>query len=330
MKTRFAAIALGAMSVLATYGVAQDDGEQLATTMPDFGATGVHQMPATKNPMSVYGGRLVVMTYMASWSDRCVEEVKHLNKLENKWAGRGLSILAVHEEDIEPIRTWAEEQQAVFGFAAVDALTYEKLAKAGNVPGLPHAVIVAVDGTIKWRGHPREVKKQPIASMLVGVRTPPPRLPEALAKEEVLLAEGKWGDARAALVESKDGLDKISKQWAVGLISWVDDRRGTWLEEAAALREKKLNWDAWQMYDDFPRRFAGLDGSEDAQARAAEIRKDPDAARGLEAGDLVQRARDKIAEGDNKRASLILSRVVRTYKSTPHAARAKELLRSLP
>ncbi len=294
--------------------------------VPDVACTGVVNMPTTERPLQRLEGRLVLLTFMNTWSDHCVKAVVHLNKIEGRLGGRGLSVLAATEgmpEDIEP---WVEEHGVTFAFATFGALENERLRNAFSVPGDPHAVLISPAGAVLWRGHPQALKEPAIKSFMVGVKAPPARLPEALAAQQALLADGKWAAARAALVEASDGLDKVSRQWADGLVMWIDDRRGTWLTDAAALEADGRFWDAWDMYTDFGTRFEGMEGSDGAAAQAAAIRANVDAAKDLAAGDDIAKARGFLAEGKTRQAKLILSRVMKQAKGTVHAERAKALL----
>ena len=51
--------------------------------MVPFQATGVLNMPQTKRPMDVLGGRTVMFTFFATWSERSATAVPHLKSLHH-------------------------------------------------------------------------------------------------------------------------------------------------------------------------------------------------------------------------------------------------------
>ncbi len=298
-------------------------------TVPDVVAAGVVNMPATKHPLGDLEGRLVLLTFFAPWSERCATAVPHLNKTENRWAGRGLTVLSVAEGALDAIEAWTEENAVEFACAALPTPEYEKLSTALSVPGLPHAVLLSPDAKVLWSGHPQALKDAGIRPHMKGIRTPPLHFPVALAAQERLFADGKWSAARQALVDVRESLDKVTKRWADGLIEFVDARRASWLTDAEALAEAGRYWDAWEMFADFASRFEGMDGGEGAAAQATAIRADAAAARDLAAGDDIVKVKGLIEKGRTRPAQLILRRVLKQAKGSVHAKRAQRLLDSL-
>ncbi len=294
--------------------------------VPDFEVQVVVNLPATKNPMRTLRGRLVLLEFFGPWSDKCVEMVPHLNRLEQELGGQGLSVLAVAEGEKAAMEKFVTDNAVAYAVAGLDTLGYEALSNAVSVPGMPHAVLVAPDGTIAWKGHPGYLKAPAIKEHLGKVQSPPVRVPEPLASVKPMLDDGRWAEARTATQAALAGLDKVSKAWAEGLVTWIETRRATWLSEAAAFETSGRFWDAWSMYADFARRFAGMEGVDDATAKATALRSNKDAAADLAAGDDVAKARDFLANNKKRQAELILQRVLKTAKGTVHAERAKELL----
>ena len=315
--------------VLTLAGVTASSAAQDDVRIPEFTATGVLNMPAVERPLGALEGRLVLLTFLNTWSDHCVAAVPHLNKVHDRLSGRGLTILAVTEGMPDQVRPWVEEHGVRFAFATLGALDNEALRNALTVPGDPHAALVSPGGKVLWTGHPQALKEPAIRSHLNGIKAPPPRLPEALTEQQALLGDGRWAAARSSLESAMEGLDAVARDWARGLVEWIDERRGTWLEEAAALVGAGRHWDAWEMYVDFGRRFEGLAGGDDAAAAAAAIRADPQAAKDLAAGDDVAKAREFLAAGKTRQAELMLNRVVRQAKGTVHVERAQALLAGL-
>ena len=321
MRSLMLGIALGLGLVGVTLTAAAEE-----TDAPSFRATAVLKMRETERPLEALRGRLVLVSFFAPWSERCATAVPHLNKTRNRWGGYGLTVLAVSEGTMDQLEPWVTENGVEFAVAALDALEYEKVANGFSVPGLPHSALVSPEGKIVWAGHPQSLKDGGIEAHIKGIKLPPATLPEALADQQAMLDDGRWAEAQASLRELRDGLDKISKRWADGLIAWVDSRRATWLEDAAAFAAEGRFWDAWDMYADFGRRFSAMEGAEAAAAKAEALRADPAAKKDLAAGDDVLKARGLLAAGKTRPAQLILNRVLKQAKGTVHAERAKALL----
>jgi len=329
VQLRAATVVVTAVAVATVLGTAQVAGAEDEPTVPDVVAVGVVNMDATKHPISALDGRLVLLTFFAPWSERCVAALPHLTKTQNKWGGHGLSVLSVAEGSLDEIQPWTEEHGVEFVCAALPTLEYDRLKNALSVPGLPHAALISPDGKIVWSGHPQALKDRGIQPHMKGIRTPPPRLPEALAAQQKLFEAGTWAAARQSLVAARDGLDKISKRWADGLIEFVDARRASWLTQAEGYVSEGRYWDAWDMYTDFGTRFLGMEGVDDASVRAKALRDDAAARKDLAAGDDIVKAKELIEKGRPRPAQLVLRRVLKQAKGTVHAERAQSLLDSM-
>jgi hypothetical protein len=250
-----------------------------------------------------------------------------VQKLHDALGPRGLSPLWVAEEERAPVEAWLSKNAPEMPAALVDTRTRDEMNRDYPVPGYPTAFLLDPDGKVVWTGHPQALKEPAIVPHLENVRVPPV-LPAAFAAEQAQLDAGTWAAARTALLARADapgGLDKRLSVWAKGTAAWIEKRRPKVLDEAAALAAKGWWWDAWDVYDDYTRRFAGMEGVDAARAKTEEIRRDPAAKDDLTMGDDVVKAKEHLAKGKTDAARLILERLSKMTKYR-FAERAKLLL----
>jgi hypothetical protein len=217
-----------------------------------------------------------------------------------------------------------------FGYVLVDTKTDEQMKRDWPAPGFPYGFLIDPEGIVVWHGHPQNLTPEKIQPYLANV-SQAPELPATLAEAQKQLDAGTWSAAAKTLQADLDGgkLDKIDAGWARDTITWIAKRRARAFPDAANMESKGWWWDAWHAYDDFPRRFEGMEGTEEAKAKADVIRKNPEAAEDLKNGDDFWKAKGFFEAGKAAPARLILERLSK-MKNTRIADRAKELLTKLP
>lgn len=75
----------------------------------------------SKKSISDYKGRVVLLNYWATWCSPCIKEMPELNSLQSKYQDRGLTVIALSDEDKERIVEFAEQKP----FSAVAAYSKE-------------------------------------------------------------------------------------------------------------------------------------------------------------------------------------------------------------
>lgn len=93
-----------------------------------------------------YSGKVVVLTYWATWCTYCRSELKVLEKLQTLVSNQQLQVIAV---DIESRDVFRRVLKTLKGFSIM--LAYDpgnKCAKAYDVVGLPFMVIIGRDGKV--------------------------------------------------------------------------------------------------------------------------------------------------------------------------------------
>lgn len=303
----------------------------------EFPATDTFGIPATKNPLKLLKGRVVLLTVFQSWYSSCADAVPDINGVYDKWGPKGLTVLAVGEQERKTVEPWIAEKGVRFPWALIDTPTAEKFKRDWPAPGQPWSFLIDVDGKIVWQENPRNLQNRNVfkpgtMEPLLAATTQAPVLPKALAEHQKLLDDGLWAAAKKALstAAAEAKLEKADAGWAKGTSEWIQSRHDKWMADIEALGKKGWWWDAWEMANDFPRRFEGMEGAEAAAAKAAEIRKVPEAAKDLAQGDDVAKAKGLIGEKKHQNARLILTRISKEAKGTRHAERAQEMLEKLP
>lgn len=110
---------------------------------PDFTLTDIEGKP---HKLSDYRGQNVVVVFWATWCGPCKLEVPHLKALRESYAKDKLAILAISDEPLALVKTFAQEQ----------GLTYTVLTSPGGLPApfgqvqaIPSSFFVDPEGRIK-------------------------------------------------------------------------------------------------------------------------------------------------------------------------------------
>ena len=322
-----------ALAAAAAFALAAGDEPPVGQQVKEFPCVDVLNMRPTTNPLKSLKGRVVLFIHFQTWYPKCVDAIGDLNKLYDKFGPGGLTPICVAEQERKQFEPVATEKGLKLPVALVDTPTAEQFKRDLPAPGFPWSFLVDVNGKIVWQGHPQMIPKGTIEPHL-GATTQPPLLPARFADAQAQLDDGRWAAARKTLLDAAATLDaktdKADVGWAKGVAAWIEMRRGTYFTEADELCKRGWWWDAWDMMNDFPRRFEAMEGVDTAKAKAAEIRANPDAAKDLAAGDDIVKAKAHIANNKPQNARLILQRLVKEQRGNRHADRAKELLEKLP
>jgi thiol-disulfide isomerase/thioredoxin len=116
----------------------------------------------TRN-LNDFRGKVVVVNFMATWCGPCVEEMPSLQKLRERYRGKGLEVIAVNTGEAETkVSNFAQGLKIKFPVL----LDIEEDAKAAwKVYGLPATFIVDTEGKIAYRvlGEIDWVDDEPVA-----------------------------------------------------------------------------------------------------------------------------------------------------------------------
>ena len=136
----------------------------------DFGKTLSGEVPK----LADYAGKVVVLSFWASWCGYCLKELPILENLQR--AGKGkLQVIAVNQQKRDEFRDIERQLRT----ALTIKLTYdpdETGAEAYGVNGIPHLVIIGRDGKIikVQRGYGESALPGIVDAINLAMRTPAP------------------------------------------------------------------------------------------------------------------------------------------------------------
>ncbi len=155
-----------ALNFIGQSALAGDKGLKVGDTFPDLGSFALEgKMPDTTK------GKVVLVDFWASWCGPCKESFPVMEELQQRFASKGLVILAVNvDEDRAAMEDFLKSHPATFNIVR-DAK--KKLVSTANISSMPTSFIVGTDGKIAviHKGfHGKETSKQYVKELeaLVG------------------------------------------------------------------------------------------------------------------------------------------------------------------
>jgi peroxiredoxin len=141
MKTLVAMVFFTAMLVpMTVFAVNAGD------AAPGFSLKDVNGSTVT---LASFKGRVVFLTFWATWCRSCKEELAHLNALQRKYADKGFTVLSICLEQSDAIVANYMKKNPVIFPVLVDK--GDDVADAYRFSGLPASFIIGKDGIIRYR-----------------------------------------------------------------------------------------------------------------------------------------------------------------------------------
>jgi len=237
--------------------------------------------------------------------------VGHLNELDKKYAAKGLSIIAVTNEDKNSTEKFVEATRAEYAYA------YDKGAKMKRyfgVRGIPHSVLIDPTGRVVWRGHPGRLTEKEIEANLSGaLATPLWELGGANSKVKNALSKRKF----AAAIEAAEDDPELAKT----LAAYVDNcLKG--LEDVKQMGDFLT---AAQLSDRLADEFKGLAQGERAEAIKDEIKSSKEAKAVIKAQEKLLELDEEVRELTKQRdAEKLIKKIVKVRDSLPKTFAAKQ------
>jgi hypothetical protein len=250
--------------------------------------------------------------------------VGHLNELNDEYAGKGFTVLAVTNED----RAKVDE------FVANLKPTYPVVIEGGDSlqafggSGFPSSYLIAPDGTIAWSGHPAAVPLDTLEELLSKAEMFPD-LPREFSSVRHAIQRGHFQDAQKALTRKIEGgdLDEEGQGWAKKLQGWLDWNRDSATRRATTAIGKGDFYGAWKTYDDIAHAWKGADIAKDAEAKVKEMLHDKAKREEIDAGKKLARIRRRLGKASPGKAIKLLEPLTRTrYKDTFAGKQAAALI----
>jgi thiol-disulfide isomerase/thioredoxin len=110
---------------------------------------------ATPGGLEDLKGEVVVLVFFGTWCKNCSTELPHIKRVIKRWDDKGVVFLGIINPDDpksrEPVEFYVNRNKIHFTDVALDRK--ESSWRPYHVTGLPAAVVVDRNGTIRWRGH---------------------------------------------------------------------------------------------------------------------------------------------------------------------------------
>lgn len=158
MKSRdlAAVLLLCAVSAIAGFGAyAWLQGQRAQATQvelrPDLEFRDLDGAP---HRLSEWDGKLVLLNFWATWCPPCLKEIPLLVEAQQQHAARGLQIVGVAMDDVDPVRRFAERLRINYPLMVGEAEVAQAMDALGDTLGaFPFSVLIAPDGRILARAH---------------------------------------------------------------------------------------------------------------------------------------------------------------------------------
>jgi thiol-disulfide isomerase/thioredoxin len=99
-----------------------------------------------------WDGQLVLLNFWASWCAPCVEEMPLLDRLQQRHAARGLQVVGIASDGVEPTREFLAAHPVAYTILVDDPERGDLSRVLGNQHGvLPYSLLVGRDGRILAR-----------------------------------------------------------------------------------------------------------------------------------------------------------------------------------
>jgi thiol-disulfide isomerase/thioredoxin len=129
---------------LATEPVA---GEQMTEKMAELKFAYIGEAPAE-------GGKITLIEFWATWCGPCIDSIPSINRLHTDYASRGLTIVAVSDEERTVVERFIKRRKINYAMA----LDVEgKLHQTFQVESIPFAVLLDENQRILWSGNPSDL-----------------------------------------------------------------------------------------------------------------------------------------------------------------------------
>jgi hypothetical protein len=101
----------------------------------------------------------------------CLQTIPHLTEIQEKYAGKGVVVIGVSEEEPEVILPFVKKMGGKMKYRVVADKNQKTIAAymvAFNKRSIPTAFIVDKQGRVAWMGHPQDGMDEAIEQMLAG------------------------------------------------------------------------------------------------------------------------------------------------------------------
>jgi hypothetical protein len=283
---------------------------------------------------------IVLLDFFAPWSPASNDHNEHRARIHADYGPRGLQILGICA-DVSS--TGAIRLAREFGWGwPIHVDSSQRVRKAWGVDSVPRMILIGTSGRVLWIGPPEEVDEAIVRAFESdGPRlVPEPVLAEAmkwLEAAETQVREAPW-DAAATLAKLPPGALKdvgVWRRW-LEVVRDLESWAGKQLESAMESKDPAEMVGAIDRVGSVLALLpADIRGRPELQRKLRFLQDDPIVrellerrARERRAVELLERAKQRLARGDNREAQALLRQLTTRFQGTPAAQEAAILLKS--
>ena len=148
----FAGVAL--LAVLAGTALWLGNEPAVRTGTPDLApaalyAAGFHDASGEPQSLARYQGKVVVLNFWATWCGPCRQEMPGFERLNARWAGRGVQFVGIADDDPAKVTRFALELGIRYPLWVGGAEVEEMARRLGDVERvLPYTVVLGPQGQV--------------------------------------------------------------------------------------------------------------------------------------------------------------------------------------
>jgi hypothetical protein len=231
-------------------------------------------------------------------------------------------VVGVTNEPESLVREYVQKNDVEYTIAIEKSF---KSASAFDIDGYPSAVLIDPKGTVAWSGHPASLKDSDIEKALAGARPPSAGLSGPLKPVQTSLDKEEYGKAYEALRGLLAGTslkEDEHRKAAEDLASTIEAEAKELFETSTKQAEEKDYYSAVVGFERLAGEYKGVYKTDEAAAKAKELRADPAIATEIEAGKIVADGRQLESSKEYTKAYATYKRVTTKFKDTVAAEAA--------
>jgi hypothetical protein len=220
--------------------------------------------------------------------------VVHLNELAEKYAERGLTVVAISKQAKADVEKFVEELKATHPVVCESTDS----ARAYGATGFPSSYLVGPNGRVAWAGHPGELKEEYLEETLGKVKLMP-ALTKGLASHAKNLEKLKYGPVLAKVaadLEAAKFTAEDDKTAAQALKEWLEWYAGSNLEAAEDQVGKGEPYRAYLVLVEVEESYKGHPLGTRAKAAISKLQADKAAALEIKAGQMLAQIRKELGD----------------------------------
>lgn len=200
-----------------------------------------------------------------------------------------------------------------------------KSASTFGVDGYPSAFLIDPKGKVAWAGHPASLTDNDVKKALAGARPPSGGLTGPLKPIQASMDKEDYGKA----FETVKGLlagtslkEEEHRKAAEELVSSIEAEAKELFETSTKQAEEKEYYSAVAGFERLAQAYKGVYNTEEAEAKAKELRADPTIAREVDAGEILAEGRELESTKEYTKAYATYKKVTTKFKDTVAAEAA--------